>query len=60
MRTAPLWGVRVLTSFLHDGRANTLQAAILAHDGQGRAARNSFSGLSTTAKNQVLAFLRAL
>ena len=29
MRTAPLWGVRVLTSFLHDGRASTLSQAIL-------------------------------
>src|SRR5262249_48645836 len=40
MRTAPLWGVRVMTKFLHDGRATSLSAAILAHDGQGKAARN--------------------
>src|SRR5262249_48046309 len=32
MRTAPLWGARIRTTFLHDGRANTLQDAILAHD----------------------------
>ena len=34
MRTAPLWGARVRTSFLHDGRAKTIRDAILAHDGQ--------------------------
>jgi cytochrome c peroxidase len=38
MRTSPLRGVRVLTTFLHDGRATTLSQAILAHAGQGAAA----------------------
>src|SRR5262249_55384587 len=33
MRTAPLWGLRVRTTFLHDGGASTIEAAILAHDG---------------------------
>ena len=42
MRTAPLWGVRVLTTFLHDGRATTLQDAILAHDGQGKDREQQF------------------
>ena len=60
MRTAPLWGVRVMTSFLHDGRASTLPAAILAHDGQGKSASNRFAGLSTTQKNQLVAFLKSL
>ena len=60
MRTAPLWGVRVLTTFLHDGRATTLQDAILAHDGQGKTASNNFSKLSTTRKNQIIAFLNSL
>ena len=36
MRTAPLWGLRKLTTYLHDGRATTLDQAILTHDGQGR------------------------
>src|SRR5262249_5899604 len=35
MRTTPLWGLRVQTEFLHDGRARTLTDAIAAHDGQG-------------------------
>ena len=29
MRTAPLWGVRVMAKFLHDGRATSLSQAIL-------------------------------
>jgi CxxC motif-containing protein (DUF1111 family) len=60
MRTAPLWGARVRTSFLHDGRAATLQDAILAHDGQGRTARDRFAGLNERRKGQILEFLNSL
>jgi CxxC motif-containing protein (DUF1111 family) len=57
MRTAPLWGVRFLISFLHDGRAADLKSAILAHDGQGRAARNRSANLHATQQAQVIAGL---
>jgi CxxC motif-containing protein (DUF1111 family) len=60
MRTAPLWGLRLFTTFLHDGRATTVEDAILAHDGQGRAARNRFAALPADEKEQLLAFLRTL
>jgi CxxC motif-containing protein (DUF1111 family) len=60
MRTAPLWGVRVITSFLHDGRASTLSQAILAHAGQGQAARNNFANLNATAQANLIAFLNSL
>ena len=60
MRTAPLWGVRVITSFLHDGRASTLSEAILAHAGQGQAARNNFANLSATNQANLIAFLNSL
>ncbi len=60
MRTAPLWGLRFVTTFLHDGRATTLDQAILAHDGQGRAARNRFAALPADQKAKLLAFLRSL
>jgi CxxC motif-containing protein (DUF1111 family) len=60
MRTAPLWGVRVMTTFLHDGRAKSLSAAILAHDGQGKAARNQFAGLSSSSQADLIAFLNSL
>jgi CxxC motif-containing protein (DUF1111 family) len=60
MRTAPLWGARVRTSFLHDGRAKTLQDAILAHDGQGLAARNRFASLRAHEQALLLEFLDTL
>jgi CxxC motif-containing protein (DUF1111 family) len=60
MRTAPLWGVRAMTSFLHDGRASTLSQAILAHAGQGQAARDNFANLSSTDQANLIAFLNSL
>lgn len=60
MRTAPLWGLRFLTTYLHDGRAKTIEEAILAHAGQGLAARDRFAALSTQRKAALLAFLGAL
>lgn len=60
MRTAPLWGLRVITTFLHDGRANTVEGAILAHAGQGLASRNAFATLSPRQKADLLAFLNSL
>ncbi len=60
MRTAPLWGLRFEPSYLHDGRAATLQAAILAHDGQARASRNAFAAMTAGQKAQLLAFLNSL
>jgi len=60
MRTAPLWGLHLLTTFLHDGRATTISDAILAHDGQGRAARIRFAALSPDARARLLKFLGAL
>ena len=60
MRTAPLWGLRLFTTYLHDGRAKTLDQAILAHDGQGRYARERYRRLSRDGKDRLLAFLRTL
>ena len=60
MRTAPLWGVRKLTTLLHDGRATSLDQAIRAHDGQGRKARDRFVNLSAWERAQLIAFLNSL
>jgi CxxC motif-containing protein (DUF1111 family) len=60
MRTAPLWGLRDSTRYLHDGRALTLPDAITAHDGEARAARDRFIGLTQGDKNKLLAFLSSL
>jgi len=60
MRTAPLWGVRRTTAYLHDGRAATLDAAILAHDGQAKKARDRYASLSSSQKAWLIAFLNSL
>ena len=60
MRTAPLWGLRLLTTFLHDGSASTIEEAILAHDGQGRGARSRFAGSTSRDRARLVAFLRTL
>jgi len=60
MRTAPLWGVRTRLRLLHDGRATSLDAAILAHDGQARPARDRFTELDAVARQALIAFLKSL
>jgi len=60
MRTAPLWGLRLFTTYLHDGRASAIEDAILAHDGQGRTARDRFTALLAEEKLKLVAFLHTL
>jgi CxxC motif-containing protein (DUF1111 family) len=60
IRTAPLWGLRVAESLLHDGRASTPLEAILAHDGQARRSRSRFMALGDRDREALLAFLDSL
>ena len=60
MRTSPLWGIRFNTQLLHDGRASNVRAAILAHDGQGLAAKTTFAALPSTDQAILVAFVNAL
>ena len=60
MRTAPLWGLRAITTFLHDGRATSIKAAILAHDGQAETARDRFNALDQETQAKLLAFLNSI
>ena len=60
MRTAPLWGLRFETSFLHDGRATSVDQAIRAHDGQGSSARDKYAGLQNEQRQLLLGFLQTL
>ncbi|NKI35372.1 thiol oxidoreductase [Wenzhouxiangella sp. XN79A] len=65
-RTAPLWGVglaeRFLTGrgFLHDGRARTLEEAILWHGGEAAEARDAFARLPAGDRHALLEFVRSL
>jgi len=60
MRTSPLWGARFNTQFLHDGRAKTVRDAILAHDGQGLAARNAFAALGAGDQALLIKFVNSI
>lgn len=60
LKTAPLWGVVALGPYLHDGRALTLDEAILGHDGEGRAARVAYAAAPAGDRDALLAFLATL
>ena len=60
MRTAPLWGARVRTSFLHDGRARSAEEAILWHDGEAAGARTRFEQLPAPERKAFLHWLETL
>jgi len=58
--TARLWGIADTAPYMHDGRALTLTAAILAHGGEAQASRDAFEGLNAPRREALLAFLRSL
>ncbi|MBT8442587.1 MAG: hypothetical protein KJO76_09395 [Gammaproteobacteria bacterium] len=58
--TAKLWGVADTAPYLHDGRALTLNDAIMMHGGEAESARANYAALSNEHKNQLLAFLKTL
>ena len=60
MRTASLWGLRASAPYLHDGRAATIDAAIRAHDGEAKAARDRYFRLGATEREQLLEFLNSI
>ncbi len=65
-RTPPLWGIGLNNiisgdeSYLHDGRAKTLEQAILWHGGEAETAKNKFTSLTKTQRDQLIAFLKSL
>ncbi|HKU89482.1 MAG TPA: di-heme oxidoredictase family protein, partial [Steroidobacteraceae bacterium] len=65
-RTPPLWGVGLTpvvnrhTRFLHDGRARSLEEAVLWHGGEARAARDRFMALPRPERRALLNFLESL
>jgi CxxC motif-containing protein (DUF1111 family) len=60
VRTAPLWGMRTRNELMHDGENYTRNEAILRHAGEATSVINSYRGLSTTQKNQLIQFLNSL
>ena len=60
MRTSPLWGLNARRNYLHDGRATTPAAAILAHAGEAAASQAAYAQLTPGQQQQLIAFLRSL
>jgi CxxC motif-containing protein (DUF1111 family) len=56
-RTPPLWGIRATAPYLHDGRASSLRAAILQHEGEANAVRQAFQALPVAERDALIAFL---
>ncbi|MCE7902612.1 MAG: thiol oxidoreductase [Gammaproteobacteria bacterium PRO9] len=65
-RTPPLWGIGrtaelgIPPNYLHDGRARTLEEAVLWHGGEAAAARAAFVGWGRGEREALLAFLGSL
>jgi CxxC motif-containing protein (DUF1111 family) len=59
-RTPPLWGIKDTAPYMHDGRAEDLRGAILAHSGEAEAVRIAYGDLGPTEQNSLILFLEDL
>jgi CxxC motif-containing protein (DUF1111 family) len=66
-RTPPLWGLGLspnsqggLYYLMHDGRATSIEQAILMHGGEAAASKETFEQLSQEDKNLIIKFLESL
>lgn len=65
-RTPPLWGIGLQEAYtgqqryLHDGRARSIEEAILWHGGEAQASQQAYINLSKKQRTQLLEFLAAI
>ena len=66
-RTPPLWGLGLSKNsqggqyfLMHDGRAKSIQEAILLHGGEAQGSKVLYQNLSETDKNNLIKFLESL
>ncbi len=66
-RTPPLWGLGLAPNsqggsyfLMHDGRARSIEEAIVMHDGEAENSKNQFVSLSVSDKEALIAFLESL
>jgi CxxC motif-containing protein (DUF1111 family) len=66
-RTPPLWGLGLSKDsqggeyfLLHDGRARSIEEAILFHGGEGTQSKNNFQTLTADEKQKLIRFLESL
>jgi CxxC motif-containing protein (DUF1111 family) len=65
-KTPPLWGIGLTATvtgeafYLHDGRARSLEEAILWHGGEAARARDNFAAFSAEDRAKLIGFLESL
>lgn len=66
-KTPPLWGIGLSENsqggnlfLMHDGRASSVEQAILLHGGEATNSKNAFQNLSQSKKNALLKFIKSL
>lgn len=65
-RTPPLWGIGLTKTvngnlhFLHDGRARSVEEAILWHGGEAASSRDGYKALTEDQRSQLIDFLNSL
>ncbi len=66
-KTPALWGLGLsqdaqggMYFLMHDGRANSIEEAILLHGGEAENSKNAYQSLTDTEKSQLLKFLESL
>ena len=65
-RTPPLWGIGLIetvnghTRLLHDGRARSIEEAVLWHGGEAQGARDRFAAMPASDRAALIAFLKSL
>jgi CxxC motif-containing protein (DUF1111 family) len=65
-RTAPLWNIGLTAGvaggegYLHDGRARTIEEAILWHGGEAEQAKENFRNMSAADREALVKFIRSL
>jgi CxxC motif-containing protein (DUF1111 family) len=60
LRTAPLWGLRTKSRFMHDLASMTLESAIARHRGEAEQVERHFRALTASQKQQLIVFLKSL
>ena len=59
-RTQPLWGLSAVGPYLHDGRATTVDEAILLHTGEAQASHDAYAAMTDGEREDIVAFLMSL
>lgn len=65
-KTRPLWGigltntVNIHTNFLHDGRAKSIEEAILWHGGEAENSQEFYTNLSKSDRDALIAYINSL